>query len=105
LTSWFPGSRRRIPMKKPTGGNPAGAKRGSVAYVPDTGHMVWFSCWPQAKREQAGRRPALILSPVPTMHGQDFASSAQSPVRSKTIPSRWQCRMASRFPVLCSATI
>jgi mRNA interferase MazF len=50
-------------MKKPTGGNPAGAKRGSSAYIPDTGHLVWFSFSPQAGREQAGRRPALVLSP------------------------------------------
>ena len=27
------------------------------------GHLVWFSFSPQAGREQAGRRPALVLSP------------------------------------------
>ena len=50
-------------MKKSTGGNPAGANRGSSPYVPDAGHLVWFSFSPQAGREQAGRRPVLILSP------------------------------------------
>ena len=32
-------------------------------YVPDTGHIVWLRFSPQAGREQAGRRPALVLSP------------------------------------------
>jgi len=35
----------------------------SVAYVPDAGDFVWLMFDPQAGREQAGRRPALILSP------------------------------------------
>ena len=32
-------------------------------YVPDTGHIVWLTFSPQAGREQAGRRPAFVLSP------------------------------------------
>jgi mRNA interferase MazF len=31
-------------------------------YVPDRGDLVWLDFNPQAGREQAGRRPALILS-------------------------------------------
>jgi mRNA interferase MazF len=31
--------------------------------VPDAGDLVWLSFSPQAGREQAGRRPGLILSP------------------------------------------
>src|SRR5256885_15269876 len=33
-------------------------------YVPDRGDLVWFSFDPQVGREQAGRRPGLILSPA-----------------------------------------
>jgi len=33
-------------------------------YVPDRGDFVWLSFDPQAGREQAGRRPGLILSPA-----------------------------------------
>jgi mRNA interferase MazF len=33
-------------------------------YVPDRGDIVWLDFDPQAGREQAGRRPALILSPA-----------------------------------------
>lgn len=35
----------------------------SEAYVPERGHAVWLQFTPQAGREQAGRRPALVLSP------------------------------------------
>jgi mRNA interferase MazF len=30
---------------------------------PDRGHLVWLQFTPQAGHEQAGRRPALVLSP------------------------------------------
>lgn len=33
-------------------------------YVPDAGHVVWLQFDPQAGHEQAGRRPALVLSPA-----------------------------------------
>jgi mRNA interferase MazF len=32
-------------------------------YVPDAGDLIWLTFDPQAGREQAGRRPALVLSP------------------------------------------
>ncbi len=32
-------------------------------YVPDAGHIVWLMFSPQVGHEQAGRRPALVLSP------------------------------------------
>lgn len=33
-------------------------------YVPDRGDAVWLQLNPQAGHEQAGRRPALVLSPA-----------------------------------------
>ena len=33
------------------------------AYVPDAGDFIWLTFDPQAGHEQAGRRPALVLSP------------------------------------------
>ncbi len=36
----------------------------SSEYVPDVGHIVWIDFDRQAGREQRGRRPALVLSPV-----------------------------------------
>ena len=32
-------------------------------YVPDRGDLIWLDFDPQAGHEQAGRRPALVLSP------------------------------------------
>jgi len=34
-----------------------------MAYVPERGDVVWITFHPQAGHEQAGRRPALVLSP------------------------------------------
>lgn len=33
-------------------------------YVPDTGEVVWLEFDPQAGHEQAGHRPALVISPA-----------------------------------------
>jgi mRNA interferase MazF len=33
-------------------------------YVPDAGHIVWLHFSPQAGHEQAGHRPAVVLSTV-----------------------------------------
>jgi len=33
------------------------------AYIPERGHAVWITLDPQRGHEQAGRRPALVLSP------------------------------------------
>jgi mRNA interferase MazF len=34
-----------------------------AAYVPDRGDVVWLHFDPQTGREQAGQRPALVISP------------------------------------------
>jgi mRNA interferase MazF len=35
-----------------------------MPYVPDRGDVVWITLSPQAGHEQAGRRPAVVLSPA-----------------------------------------
>jgi len=35
-----------------------------MAYLPDRGDAVWITLNPQAGHEQAGRRPAVVLSPA-----------------------------------------
>lgn len=35
-----------------------------MAYVPEAGDIVWLQFTPQAGHEQAGHRPALVLSPA-----------------------------------------
>lgn len=36
----------------------------ATAYVPDAGEVVWLEFDPQAGHEQAGHRPALVISPA-----------------------------------------
>lgn len=36
----------------------------SARYVPDAGDIVWLQFDPQAGHEQAGHRPALVLTPA-----------------------------------------
>jgi mRNA interferase MazF len=35
-----------------------------IQFVPDRGHAIWLDFNPQAGHEQAGRRPAIVLSPA-----------------------------------------
>ena len=35
-----------------------------ASYVPDAGDIVWLNFTPQAGHEQAGHRPALVVSPA-----------------------------------------
>ena len=35
-----------------------------TTYVPDRGDIVWITLNPQAGHEQAGRRPAVVISPT-----------------------------------------
>lgn len=35
-----------------------------MAYIPKRGDVIWLDFHPQAGSEQAGRRPALVLSPI-----------------------------------------
>jgi mRNA interferase MazF len=42
-------------------------------WAPDAGDLVWLTFDPQAGREQAGRRPAVILSPAEYNRRSGFA--------------------------------
>jgi len=35
-----------------------------MSYVPERGDVVWLNFYPQAGHEQAGKRPAFVLSPA-----------------------------------------
>ena len=47
--------------RRPT--RPAAGSAKTKDYVPRRGDVVWIDLNPQAGREQAGRRPCLVLSP------------------------------------------
>src|SRR5436189_3123370 len=46
------------------GSGKGGLVKRKPAYVPARGDAVWITLDPQAGHEQAGRRPALVLSPA-----------------------------------------
>jgi mRNA interferase MazF len=50
-------------------------------YIPHRGDFVWLQFNPQAGREQAGRRPALILSPL--RYNEKVGLALACPVTSK----------------------
>ena len=50
-------------MKWTRGRRSVGKRGSAVAYVPERGDVVWISLSPQAGHEQAGRRPAVVVSP------------------------------------------
>lgn len=42
-------------------------------FAPDAGDLVWIDFDPRTGREQGGRRPALVISPVAFWHASRFA--------------------------------
>jgi len=98
-----------------------------VAYVPDRGDAVWLTFEPHAGHEQAGRRPAVVISPrgynrltglallcpvTSQIKGYPFevllpsGLSIEGAVLSDQIRSLdWRARRASRICALPSVTI
>ena len=56
------------------------------SYVPNTGDLIWLTFDPQAGREQAGRRPALVLSPAVYNEKTDLALVCPISSRVKGYP-------------------
>ena len=50
-------------------------------YIPDRGDMVWLNFSPQQRHEQAGMRPAIILSPK--SYNQNSKLMLVCPITSK----------------------
>jgi mRNA interferase MazF len=56
------------------------------AYIPERGDAVWVTLDPQAGHEQAGRRPALVLSPSAYNGRVGFALFCPIASRAKGYP-------------------
>ena len=52
------------------------------AYVPDRGDIVWLQFNPQAGQEQAGQRPAFVVSP--RAYNQKVGLALFCPITSRT---------------------
>ncbi len=67
-------------------------------YIPDRGDIVWLEFTPQAGHEQAGRRPALVLSP---RNYNDRSSLALfCPITSRVRGYPFEVQLPSSGPVI-----
>ena len=57
-----------------------------MSYVPERGDVIWLTFNPQAGHEQAGRRPALVLSPAAYNHKVGLAILCPITSRVKGYP-------------------
>ena len=67
------------------------------AYVPDAGDLVWLTFDPRVGREQAVRRPALVLSPV--AYNRKSGLALMCPVTSRIKGYPFEVRLPADLPV------
>src|SRR5438270_4686187 len=66
-------------------------------YVPDSGHLIWTDFDRTKGREQAGRRPALVLSPAAFTENTGLAIVC--PITSRVRPFPTSVVLPSGMPV------
>jgi mRNA interferase MazF len=69
----------------------------AARYVPERGDLLWLTFDPQAGREQAGRRPALVLSPVAYNRRSNLALVC--PITSQVKGYPFEVRLPPGLPV------
>ncbi len=69
----------------------------SRRYVPERGDLVWVSFSPQAGHEQAGRRPALVVSP--SSYNDRVGLAILCPVTSQVKGYPFEVRLPADGPV------
>ena len=57
------------------------------AYLPDTGDLIWTDFDPTKGREQAGRRPALVVSPAGFTENTGLAIVCPITLRVRPFPT------------------
>ncbi|MCL6642055.1 MAG: endoribonuclease MazF [Candidatus Bipolaricaulota bacterium] len=65
--------------------------------VPDRGDVVWILLSPQAGREQAGRRPALVLSPA--AYNRKVGLALLCPITNQVKGYPFEVRLPQGLPV------
>jgi mRNA interferase MazF len=58
----------------------------AARYVPDRGDLLWLTFDPHVGREQAGRRPALVLSPLAYNRRANLALVCPITIQAKGYP-------------------
>lgn len=67
------------------------------AYVPDEGDLVWINFSPHIGHEQAGRRPAVVLSP--RFYNEKAGLALMCPVTSKAKGYPFEVALPTGFRV------
>ena len=67
------------------------------AYLPDTGDLIWTDFDPTKGREQAGRRPALVVSPAALTENTGLAIVC--PITSRVRPFPTSVVLPSSLPI------
>jgi mRNA interferase MazF len=68
-----------------------------VSDIPEVGDLVWLNFNPQAGHEQAGRRPALVLSPG--SYHEKTALAIVCPITSNTSPYPFKVLLPEGLPI------
>lgn len=68
-----------------------------IPYIPKRGDIVWLSFNPQAGHEQAGRRPALVVSPK--IYNEKTGLSLCVPVTSKVKGLPFEVELPLGLPI------
>ena len=66
-------------------------------YIPDRGDIVWLNFNPQSGHEQAGKRPALIISPK--RYNRKVGLAVFFPITSKTKGYPFEVKLPSDLPI------
>src|SRR6266436_3712965 len=67
------------------------------AYLPDTGDLIWTDFDPAKGREQAGRRPALVVSPA--AFTENTGLPIVCPITSRVRPFPTSVVLPSSLPI------
>ena len=66
-------------------------------YAPDGGDLIWTDFDPRTGREQSGRRPALVLSPVAFFRASHFAIVC--PITTRARPFATSVLLPNGLPI------
>lgn len=92
-----PRPKRREPDALGAGEKPVELVATSDIWVPERGDVIWLEFDPQAGREQAGRRPAVVLSPA--AYNAPTSRALCVPVSSKAKGYPFEVALPDDFPV------
>ncbi len=68
-----------------------------MSVLPDVGDLVWINIDPQAGHEQAGHRPAMVLSA--RMYHEKTALAVVCPITSNTNPYPFKVHLPDGLPI------